>query len=82
MVFYITNKNADLSFPALLHSQLINIMLDNKDGATEMAVELNTAQDFLSLDSLCRICNDWYRNMSLSGNCITLNEGGKYDTGL
>lgn len=80
MLFFITNKNPDVSFPGVLKSGM-DMYLDRDDnGAMQGVVEITSITDLLSLDSACHVCNEWYTGMTLEGNRITLNEGHKYET--
>ncbi len=80
MVFYITNKNPEISCPMLLHTGLDVVLYNDKNsGATQAAVDIRDAGDLITLQSACNIGNDWFQSLTIKGNTITINEGGKYD---
>lgn len=79
MYFYLTNKNPSDAFPALPKSGLVAASVTDRDGAEECVLELTKAEDFLTLDSICRVCNTFYKNMTIEGNRLYLNEGSKYE---
>lgn len=81
MVFFITNKNPELSCPMLFRSDLNVVAYDDKNsGATQAAVELQDIGDIITLQSICAVGNEWFNSLTIKGNNITINEGGKYDS--
>lgn len=79
MYFAITNKNFVSAYPNVDKVVEYVNYFDKQTGEDYSAVNINTLEDLMTLDSLARSTNNYYIGLRLDGNKITLMEQGYYN---
>ena len=74
MYFRVKNRNIESGYSLLLKQFETLVLYDKATGCSYYSINIETLQNLIELDSICKQCNDSYVGVKLSGNEITLLE--------
>lgn len=75
MWFSLKNHNIESSYPQISTIFEVRQEFDKKSGMDYTSINLSDLTDLLSLDAICRTCNEYYKHMVIEGMQIRLEDG-------
>lgn len=75
MWFSLKNHNIDSTYPQIASIFEVRQEFDKKTGMDYTSINLSQLTDLLSLDAICRTCNEFYKYMIIDGMTIRLEDG-------
>lgn len=74
MYLKVKNKNIETMYPLILQRFPVLTESDKMTGNTYYAIDIDSLTALMELDALCRVTNDNYLGIKLSGTELTLLE--------
>ena len=74
MYLKVRNKNIETMYPLILQRFPVLTEIDKMSGNTYYAIDIESLTALMELDALCRVTNDKYLGIKLSGTELTFLE--------
>lgn len=78
MFFNLANHNFLEAYPLAEATVKIVSKFYKETGSSDYIVDINTAEDLVSLDAACRATDDTYEGMIIKGNTIGIYRKGEF----
>ena len=75
MWFALKNHNIDSAYQLIPTIFECRQEFDKKTGMDYTSINLSDLTDMLSLDGICRTCNEYYKHLVIDGMTIRLEDG-------